>query len=218
MPLRGIFNKEVPLLARERLPESAPAVAGVNTTVAFTLCPAPSVRGVVSPVLKPVPVTVSCVMVAEAVPVLAIFTVCVSVVFSAELPNESVEGVAVMIALPGVCGTGVGEGDGEDGAPFDAERLPLPPQPVNISVLSASVKRNRAKRFAVVFDCFKGVAPAWIADNAFLHGPESLSGLLKHFAQRVSTNDGGEPNPWIRLLTGDSANDCQLLHHQYVKR
>jgi len=102
-------------------------------------------------------------MVAEAVPVFEIFTVCVAVVFNAELPNARLGGVAVSFALPGVTGVGegVGEGvgDGEPGAPVDATREPLPPQPINISVPSVNANKNRKSRCAVVC-CFKGVAPA----------------------------------------------------------
>jgi len=37
VPLNGIFKRETPLLERDKLPERAPDVVGVNTTVAFTL-------------------------------------------------------------------------------------------------------------------------------------------------------------------------------------
>lgn len=132
--------------SREKLPESDPAAPGVNTTVAVTLCPAPSVNGVVSPVLKPVPVTVSCVIVAEPVPLLAIVTALLEVVFNAEEPKARLAGVAVSIALPGVCGTGVavgvGEGAGDVGEPpLDAVNPPLPPQPINISRPSIAMNR-----------------------------------------------------------------------------
>ena len=102
MPLSGMVKRGAPLANREKLPVSDPGLLGVNTTLAVTLCPAPSVKGVVSPVLKPVPVTVSCVMVAEAVPLLVIVTDCVAVVFTAEEPNARLAGVALSIALPGV--------------------------------------------------------------------------------------------------------------------
>jgi hypothetical protein len=97
-----MVKRGAPLPNREKLPESDPALLGVNTTLAVTLCPAPSVKGVVSPVLKPVPVTVSCVIVAEAVPLLVIVTACVVVVFNAEEPKVRLAGVAVSMALPGV--------------------------------------------------------------------------------------------------------------------
>ena len=161
-PLRGMLSREEPLLERDRLPERAPAVVGVNTTVAVTLCPAASVRGVVSPVLKPGPVTESCVMVAEELPELAIFTVCVSVLFNAALPNDRLAGVAVKMTLPGAAGVGdgVGEGEGLAGVPLDAVTLPLPPQPINISMLSVSVDRKNENCRAVVCS-FTGVAPAF---------------------------------------------------------
>lgn len=146
MPLSGIDRRGTPLPSKEKLPESDPALLGVNTTLAVTLCPAPRVNGVVSPVLKPVPVTVSCVMVAEAVPLLLIVTVFVVVVFSAKEPNARLVGVAVSIALPGVCGTGVGVGVGEGAGdvgepPLDALNAPLPPQPINIKTPNIAMNR-----------------------------------------------------------------------------
>jgi len=92
---------------------------------------------------------------------LAIFTVCVSVVFNAELPNERLAGVAVKVTLPGTAGVGdgVGEGDGLAGVPLDAARLPLPPQPINASMLMVSAIRKTENLRAVVC-CFKGIAPA----------------------------------------------------------
>lgn len=100
-------------------------------------------------------------MVAEAVPVLAIFTVCVAVVFRAELPKVRLDGVAVMVALPGVCGgAGVGEAEG-DVPPLDAESVPLPPQPMVINIKMPSVKMNRKRESCcAVVCCFKGVTPA----------------------------------------------------------
>jgi len=95
--------------------------------------------------------------------VLAIFTVCVSVVFNAELPNERLAGVAVKVTLPGTAGVGdgvgEGEGDGLAGVPLDAARLPLPPQPINASMLMVSAIRKTENLRAVVC-CFKGIAPA----------------------------------------------------------
>jgi hypothetical protein len=105
-----------------------------------------------------------CVMVAEALPVLAIFTVCVTVVFRAELPKVTLDGVAVMVALPGVCGgagVGVGEAEG-DVPPVDAESAPLPPQPMVINIKMPSVTTNaKRKSCCAVVCCFKGVAPAF---------------------------------------------------------
>lgn len=101
-------------------------------------------------------------MVAETLPVLAIFTVCVTVVFRAELPKVTLDGVAVIVALPGVCGgagVGVGEAEG-DVPPVDAESAPLPPQPIVINMPSVTMNRKREKCFAVVC-CFKGVTPAF---------------------------------------------------------
>ena len=99
-------------------------------------------------------------MVAEAVPVLAIFTVCVAAVFKAELPNVRLAGVAVMVALPGVCGgagVGVGETEG-DVPPVDAESAPLLPQPIVIIINMPSVMmiRERESCCAVVC-CFKAL-------------------------------------------------------------
>jgi hypothetical protein len=99
-------------------------------------------------------------MVAEAVPVLAIFTVCVAVVFRAELPKVRLDGVAVMIALPGVCGgagVGVGEAEGEV-PPVDAESAPLLPQPmlININMPNVTMNRKRESCCAVVC-CFKAL-------------------------------------------------------------
>ena len=37
VPLNGIFRRETPLLERDKLPERAPDVIGVNTMVALTL-------------------------------------------------------------------------------------------------------------------------------------------------------------------------------------
>ena len=173
VPLKGMVSSETPLPDRDSAPERPPGVVGVNTIVAVTLCPAPSVSGVVNPVLKAVPVTASWVMVAEPVPVLEIFTVCVDVVFSAELPNARLAGVAVSFALPGVCG-GVGDGVGEGGVPLETDSEPLPPQPINISVPSANANKKRKNRWAVV-GCFKGVTPAsCIAMNRYSVGPETL--------------------------------------------
>ena len=59
VPLSGIVKSETPLPDRDSAPERPPAVVGVKTIVAVTLCPAPSVSGVVNPVLKAVPVTAS---------------------------------------------------------------------------------------------------------------------------------------------------------------
>lgn len=178
VPLRGTVKSDTPLPDSDSAPERPPAVVGVNTIVAVTLCPAPSVSGVVNPVLKAVPVTASWVMVAEAVPVLEIFTVCVAVVFSAELPNARLAGVAVSFALPGVCGgvgegVGAGVGDGEEGVPVDATREPLPPQPININMPSVNANRNRENCCAVVC-CFKRVAPAFCSDESLQRGPETL--------------------------------------------
>jgi len=89
---------------------------------------------------------------------LAIFTVCVAVVFRAELPKVRLAGVAVMVALPGVCGgAGVGEAEG-DAPPVDAERAPLLPQPmlININVPSVTMNRKRESCCAVVC-CFKAL-------------------------------------------------------------
>ena len=168
VPLRGTVKSDTPLPDSDSAPERPPGVVGVNTMVAVTLCPAASVSGVVNPVLKAVPVTASFVMVAEPVPVLEIFTVCVVVVFSAELPNDRLAGVAVSFALPGV-GGGVGEGvgEGEGVVPVDATREPLPPQPINISMPSVNANKNKENRCAVVC-CFKRVAPAFCCDESCL--------------------------------------------------
>ena len=123
-------------------------------------------------------------MVAEAVPVLEIFTVCVAVVFNAELPNARLAGVAVSFALPGVTGVGEGEGEGtgegvgvgEPGVPVDATSEPLPPQPISISVPSVNANKNRKSRCAVVC-CFKGIAPASCCYESLLRGLETLSCL-----------------------------------------
>ena len=112
-------------------------------------------------------------MVAEELPVLAIFTVCVTVVWSAEVPKARLDGVAVSVALPGVCGTGVGVGEGDVGVglpPLDDTSVPLPPQPININMPNVSVYRKRKSCCAVVC-CFKGVAPAYCLCRSLLHGP-----------------------------------------------
>ena len=91
---------------------------------------------------------------------MAIFTVCVTVVFRAELPKVMLDGVAVMIALPGVCGgagVGVGEAEGE-APPVDAESAPLLAQPIviNINMPSVTMNKKRESCCAVVC-CFKAL-------------------------------------------------------------
>lgn len=60
----AIFTGLVPLsFVRAKLPFTAPADVGLNTTLKVTLCPAASAKGTFKPVvLKPVPVTPACVM------------------------------------------------------------------------------------------------------------------------------------------------------------
>jgi hypothetical protein len=60
----------------EMPPATAPADAGVKVTPKVELCPAPSVRGKLSPLMfRPAPVTTACEMVALVPPELVRFTV-----------------------------------------------------------------------------------------------------------------------------------------------
>jgi hypothetical protein len=102
------------LLESVRLPETVPAALGENTTGTFTLCAGLRVMGVVTPVLKPEPLMLSCVMVAAAFPIFEIFTVNVTGVFKTSDPKPRLLGVAVRTAEFGVAvGVGVGLGPGE---------------------------------------------------------------------------------------------------------
>ncbi len=109
VPESGMVNAAAPLLVRTRLPFCAPDAFARYAMEALTLCPALSVSGVVSPVLKPVPVTFSPFRVIDPEPTLVILTVCVLDVLRTRLPNATLEGVAVRLADPG---TGVGEATG----------------------------------------------------------------------------------------------------------
>lgn len=194
MPVKGTVKTAVPLLEREKLPESAPEVVGLKTMVAVTLCPAPRVNGVVNPVLNPTPVTESCVMLADALPVFVILTVCDVVVLRAALPNARLAGVAVSVALLPPTGVGEGVGVGEADPPAAALSVPLPPQPIIIMAASASPSRE-SEKFSVVVCCFKGVTPALLNANFVYigfsaNGPKGFfcsASLLQHFVHSVST-------------------------------
>ncbi len=126
VPERGTVRTVVPLVAKLMFPLTVPAAAGVNTTATFTLCPASRLKGVVTPALKPVPATLSCVMVMAVPPVLVTLIVWLVVVFSARLPNPTLLGAAASDA-----GTGVGAGVG---AGLIAEVVdPPPPHPLAMS-------------------------------------------------------------------------------------
>ena len=65
-----------PLFTMDTLPLALPAEVGENLAVNDVLCPAPSVRGVLTPLtLKPVPEAVTCDTVKLAVPELVNVTV-----------------------------------------------------------------------------------------------------------------------------------------------
>ena len=135
VPERGMDNRVVPLLEREKLPATDPEAEGVNTTGTLTLCAALIVIGVVTPTLKPVPEMESCVILAAADPLLVIFTVCVIGVLIACDPKLRLEGVAVRLGEPGATGVGVGVGvglvPGVGGLPPLARVAPPPPpQPI----------------------------------------------------------------------------------------
>jgi len=121
----------VPLLNRERFPEIVPAATGVNTTGTLTLCAGLRVSGVVMPVVKPLPVMESWVILAAAEPLLVIFTANVAGVFSTSCPKLRLVGVAVRLGVPGAAGVGVGVGDGPGGdPPLDLCVPAPPPQPM----------------------------------------------------------------------------------------
>lgn len=120
------------MLNRARFPETVPAATGVNTTGTLMLCAGLRVIGVVMPVVKPLPVMESWVILAAAEPLLVIFTVNVAGVFSTSCPKLRLVGVAVRLDVPGAAGVGVGEGDGDGpgGVPLlDLCVPPPPPQP-----------------------------------------------------------------------------------------
>ena len=78
MPVRATFVGELAvLLARVTLPASVPAAGGENVTLKLLLWPGGRLIGRAGPeMLKPVPVTLACVMLSAAVPVLVTVTCC----------------------------------------------------------------------------------------------------------------------------------------------
>jgi hypothetical protein len=131
VPERGIERRVAPLLERVKVPAIDPDAAGVNTIGTFTLCAGLSVIGVVMPVLKPVPVMPSLVMLAAPDPLLVTFTVNVTGVLITCDPNPRLEGVAVRLGEPGATGVGLGVGVGPGGVPpLDLVAPAPPPQPI----------------------------------------------------------------------------------------
>jgi hypothetical protein len=84
-----------PLFTMDTLPLTLPAEAGENFAVNDVLCPAPSVRGVLTPLtLKPVPEAVTCDTVRLAVPEFVRVMVCDPLLPTFTDPKFTLEGLA----------------------------------------------------------------------------------------------------------------------------
>jgi hypothetical protein len=94
VPLSGIASGEpAPLFTRETDPLSLPAEVGENTALNFTLAPTAIVIGAERPlVLNPVPDTLTCEIVALAVPVFIRLMVCELVLPATTLPKLTLDG------------------------------------------------------------------------------------------------------------------------------
>jgi hypothetical protein len=149
VPERGIDRSVVELLERVKVPATDPEAAGVNTSGIFTLCAGFRVIGTVMPVLKPVPVMLSFVMLAAPVPLLVTFTVNVIGVLITCDPKPRLEGVAVRLGEPGGTGVGlgVGVGLGPGGVPpLDLVAPPVPPQPI-AHIATRTTKRRKTLEY-----------------------------------------------------------------------
>ena len=96
VPLSGIAVGELgALLTSDTEPVTLPAAVGVNAALNVALAPAAIVCGTLRPVmLKPVPVTVACEIVALAVPVFFKVIVCEALFPVMTLPKAALDGVA----------------------------------------------------------------------------------------------------------------------------
>ncbi len=96
VPLRAMARGEPgALLTSDTEPVTLPAAVGVNPALNVALAPAAIVCGTLRPVmLKPVPVTVACEIVALAVPVLFKVIVCEALFPVMTLPKAALDGVA----------------------------------------------------------------------------------------------------------------------------
>ena len=96
VPLRAIVRGEPgALLTSDTEPVTLPAAVGVNAALNVALAPAAIVCGTLRPVmLKPVPVTVACEIVALAVPVFFKVIVCEALFPVMTLPKAALDGVA----------------------------------------------------------------------------------------------------------------------------
>src|SRR5712692_610939 len=96
IPLKAIVSGEPgALLTKETEPVTLPAAVGVNAALNVALAPAAIVCGTLRPVmLKPVPVTVTCEIVALAVPVFFKVIVCEALFPVMTLPKAALDGVA----------------------------------------------------------------------------------------------------------------------------
>ena len=84
------------LLARDKLPETLPAVVGAKATLKLELCPGDRVKGRVRPLTEKPPLgTVSWETVKLAVPELASLIVCVLLVFRATFEKLTLAGTSV---------------------------------------------------------------------------------------------------------------------------
>jgi hypothetical protein len=141
VPLKLIVVGEFgALLTIEMLPLTLPAAVGANLALNVVLSPAPSVSGVVIPVLlKPAPVTVTAEIVTVAVPPFVRVMVCELLAPVATLPNAAVVGVAASSACVPVPLNAIVVG--EFGALLTIEMLPL--------ALPAAVGANLALNVAL---------------------------------------------------------------------
>lgn len=151
VPLSAIASGEFgALLVRLTDPLTAPAEVGANTALNVADFPAAMLSGVLIPdVLKPVPVTVTAVIVTEAVPPLVRSIVCELFVPVTTLPKAALLGVAASCGWVAVPLRAIVRGD--PGALLTIEMLPVGlPADVGANLAVSVVVRPAPSVFGVV--------------------------------------------------------------------